>query len=39
MVGDWFPFLHTGLSGYIAGALLFLALAVVLSRAALKKVM
>ena len=33
------PFLHEGTSGYIASALLFLALAVVLSRAAQKKVM
>jgi putative OPT family oligopeptide transporter len=33
------PFLHEGTSGMIAGALLFLALAVVLSRAAQKKIM
>ena len=33
------PFLHEGTSGYIASALLFLALAVVLARAAQKKVM
>jgi hypothetical protein len=33
------PFLHEGTSGMIAGALLFFALAVVLARAAQKKVM
>jgi putative OPT family oligopeptide transporter len=33
------PFLHDGLSGYIAGAVFFLALAVVLARQARKKVM
>ncbi len=33
------PFLHEGTSGMIAGALLFLALAVVLARAAQKKIM
>jgi putative OPT family oligopeptide transporter len=33
------PFLHEGTSGMIAGALLFLALAIVLARAAQKKVM
>jgi putative OPT family oligopeptide transporter len=38
-IGEMLPFLHEGNSGYIASALLFLALAVVLSRAAQKKVM
>jgi hypothetical protein len=33
------PFLHEGTSGMIAGALLFLGLAVVLARAAQKKIM
>jgi putative OPT family oligopeptide transporter len=33
------PFLHNGLSGYIAGAVLFFALAIVLGRQAQKKVM
>ena len=38
-IGNALPFLHDGTSGYIASALLFLALAVVLARAAQKKVM
>jgi putative OPT family oligopeptide transporter len=38
-IGNALPFLHEGTSGYIASALLFLALAAVLSRAAQKKVM
>ena len=38
-LGNLVPFLHEGASGYIAGALLFIALGVVLSRAAQKKVM
>ena len=38
-IGNAVPFLHSGLSGDIAGALLFLALAVVLARAAQKKIM
>jgi hypothetical protein len=38
-IGNLVPFLHTGMSGYIASVLLFLALAVVLARAAQKKVM
>ena len=33
------PFLHEGTSGTIAGALLFLALALVLARAAQRKIM
>ena len=39
VIGNMLPFLHDGTSGYIASALLFLALAVVLARAAQKKVM
>ncbi len=38
-IGNMLPFLHEGTSGYIASALLFLALAVVLARAGQKKVM
>ena len=38
-IGNALPFLHDGTSGYIASALLFVALAVVLARAAQKKVM
>jgi putative OPT family oligopeptide transporter len=38
-LGNALPFLHDGASGYIASALLFMALAVVLARAAQKKVM
>ena len=38
-IGNAMPFLHDGTSGYIAGALLFIALAVILARAAQKKVM
>ena len=38
-IGNVLPFLHEGTSGYIAGALLFIALGVVLARAAQKKVM
>ena len=38
-IGNLVPFLHDGTSGYIASALLFLALAVILARAAQKKVM
>ena len=38
-IGNALPFLHEGTSGYVASALLFLALAVVLARAAQKKVM
>ena len=38
-VGTWVPFLHEGISGYIASAILFLTLAVVLARQAQKKVM
>jgi putative OPT family oligopeptide transporter len=38
-LGNMLPFLHDGISGYIASALLFVALAVVLARAAQKKVM
>jgi putative OPT family oligopeptide transporter len=37
-LGNLVPFLHTGTSGYIAGALLFLALAIVLGRAAQRKI-
>ena len=33
------PFVHEGTSGMIAGALLFLALGIVLARAAQKKIM
>lgn len=36
-IGNAIPFLHEGTSGYIASALLFLALAVILARAAQKK--
>jgi putative OPT family oligopeptide transporter len=38
-IGNALPFLHDGASGYVASALLFIALAVVLARAAQKKVM
>jgi len=38
-IGNALPFLHDGTSGYMASALLFIALAVILSRAAQKKVM
>jgi putative OPT family oligopeptide transporter len=38
-VGNLMPFLHNGVSGQVATALLFLVLAVVLARAAQKKVM
>ncbi len=38
-IGNAMPFLHDGASGYIASALLFVGLAVVLARAAQKKVM
>jgi putative OPT family oligopeptide transporter len=38
-IGNMLPFLHDGTTGYIASALLFLALAVVLARAGQKKVM
>jgi putative OPT family oligopeptide transporter len=38
-LGGLVPFLHTGTSGYVASALLFLALAVVLARFAQKKIM
>jgi len=37
-LGNALPFLHTGVSGWIAGALLFFALALVLARNAQKKV-
>jgi putative OPT family oligopeptide transporter len=37
-IGNSIPFLHDGVSGYIAGALLFLALATILARQAQKKV-
>ena len=33
------PFLHAGVTGYVASALLFLSLAMILGRAAQKKVM
>ena len=36
VIGNMLPFLHEGTSGYIASALLFIALAVVLARAAQK---
>ncbi|HVZ21061.1 MAG TPA: oligopeptide transporter, OPT family [Vicinamibacterales bacterium] len=36
-IGNAIPFLHEGTSGYVASALLFLALAVILARAAQKK--
>ena len=38
-IGNMVPFLHTGVAGWIAGALLFLALAMLLGRAGQKKVM
>ena len=38
-IGNLVPFLHNGLSGYIAGAILFIVLAMVLARQAQKKVM
>jgi putative OPT family oligopeptide transporter len=38
-IGNMVPFLHEGSSGYIAGVILFLALAAVLARQAQKKVM
>jgi hypothetical protein len=38
-IGNLVPFLHEGTAGYIASALLFLALAAVLARSAQKKVM
>jgi len=38
-IGDMIPFLHDGRSGYIAGVLLFLALASLLARQGQKKVM
>src|SRR6266545_2730367 len=38
-IGNALPFLHDGMSGYIASALLFVVLAVILSQAAQKKVM
>lgn len=38
-IGNMLPFLHAGTTGYIASALLFVALAVVLARAGQKKVM
>jgi putative OPT family oligopeptide transporter len=38
-IGNAMPFMHDGTSGYIAGALLFIVLAVILARAAQKKVM
>jgi hypothetical protein len=38
-IGNAVPFLHTGVTGWIAGALLFLALAMLLGRAGQKKVM
>jgi len=37
-IGDFVPFLHTGVTGYIASAVLFLALAALLARQAQKKV-
>jgi len=37
-IGNAVPFLHDGVSGYIAGAILFLGLAVVLARQAQKKI-
>ena len=37
-IGNAVPFLHQGTSGYVAGALLFLALALILGRAAQKKI-
>jgi putative OPT family oligopeptide transporter len=38
-IGNLVPFLHDGRSGYIAGAILFVGLAVILARQAQKKVM
>jgi len=38
-VGNLLPFLHDGPSGYVASAILFVALAVILARQAQKKVM
>ena len=38
-IGNALPFLHNGISGWVASALLFLALAVILGRQAQKKVM
>ena len=38
-IGNLVPFLHTGVTGWVAGAALFLALAVLLGRAGQKKVM
>jgi putative OPT family oligopeptide transporter len=38
-IGNMVPFLHEGTSGYIAGAMLFIVLAMVLARQAQKKVM
>ena len=38
-VGNWLPFLRDGAAGYVAGALLFAALAAILARAAQKKIM
>jgi hypothetical protein len=38
-IGNALPFLHNGVSGWIASALLFLVLAVILGRQAQKKVM
>ena len=38
-LGNAMPFLHAGVSGYIASALLFVALAALLARQAQKKVM
>ena len=38
-IGNAVPFLHNGTSGYVASALLFLALAAILARQAQKKVM
>jgi putative OPT family oligopeptide transporter len=37
-LGEMLPFLHDGVTGYVAGALLFLALATILARQAQKKV-
>ena len=38
-IGNLVPFMHEGLSGYVAGAILFIGLAMVLARQAQKKVM
>jgi hypothetical protein len=38
-IGNALAFLHEGMSGYIASALLFIALAVVLARQAQKKIL